>query len=98
MVNHNLLVRMQPFQNLAALPVPKDKVTLSVTRRNESSIWGKPDRTGVSGNSMTGEPFLAVLSEVVCRIDEDLIVERLSSKPFFYERVHEQESETRADM
>ena len=65
MVNHHLLVRIQPLQNLAALPVPEDNVALSVTGRKESAVRGEPDGARVPGDGVACKALFAVLSEAV---------------------------------
>jgi hypothetical protein len=83
MVDDDLLVGMEPFQDLASLPVPEDHVSLAVTTGHKASIWRESDGARITGNSMTSEALLSILSESVGRIDEDLVVERLRRKPFF---------------
>lgn len=80
MVDDNFSVRFQPFDNLATLPIPKDDVALTITTTDISSVGRKANLTGITGNSMTGESLFPVLTEGVGRVDEDLVVERLSSK------------------
>lgn len=82
MINHHLLVRIQPLQDLAALPVPEDDVALPIAGREEPPIGGEPNGARVPGDRVPGKAFLAVLAEVVARVDEDLVVERLRGKPF----------------
>jgi hypothetical protein len=83
MIDDDLFVRVQSFQDLSSLPVPEYHVTLSISARNEPSIWRETDRTGVTCDSMTCKSLLPVLLETVGRVDQNLIVERLSGKPFF---------------
>ena len=83
-VDDDLLVRMQSLQDLASLPVPEDHVPLPVTTGYETSVWRESDGTCISGNGMTSESLLSVLSEAIGRVDEDLVVERLRREPFFW--------------
>lgn len=89
MVNHHLLVRIQPLQNLAALPIPENNVALSVTGREESAVRGEPDGARVTGDGVACKALFAVLSEAVGRVDEDLVVEGLSGEPFVCRRARE---------
>lgn len=75
MINDYLLVRTQPLQNFTILPIPENNVPFPITGRDESSIGREPDSACVSGNSMTSEAFLAVLTESVRRVHEDLVIE-----------------------
>ena len=82
-VDDDLLVRMQPLQDLPSLPVPEYHVPLSVTTGYETPVWRESDCTCVSGNSVPSESLLSVLSEAVGRVDKDLVVKRLRREPFF---------------
>lgn len=82
MINHHLLMRIQPLQNLAALPIPEDNVALSVTGREESTVRGEADSACVAGDRVACKTLFTVLSEAVGRVDEDLVVEGLGGEPF----------------
>ena len=69
MINHHLLVRIQPLQNSAALPVPKHDVALPIAGREEPPIGGKANGARVAGDRVSSKAFLAVLAEVVARVD-----------------------------
>lgn len=82
MINHHLLMRIQPLQNLAALPVPEDDVSLAVARGEEPAVRGEANGASVAGDGVPGKAFFAVLAEVVGRVDEDLVVKGLRGEPF----------------
>ena len=89
MIDDHLLVRVQPLQDLASLPVPEHHVTLTVSARNETAVWREPDRTSVTSNGVPGKSLFPVLTEAVGRIDKNLVVQGLSREPFFCKQINE---------
>lgn len=84
MGDNDLLMRMQSRLYSTSLPVPEDDIARTVTTTDPSSIWGKSDLTSITCHSMSGKPFLPILSEVVGAVDEYLIVKRLRCKVFLW--------------
>lgn len=83
MVDDDLLMGVQPLQDLASLPIPEDHVTLTVTARDEPTVRRETDRTGITGDGVPCETLFPILSETIGRVDEDLVVQRLTGEPFF---------------
>lgn len=73
----------QPLDDFSTLPVPEDDVSLTISTGDVSTIWRESNLTSVSGNSVASEALLSVLTESVGRVDENLVVERLSGKVLF---------------
>jgi hypothetical protein len=74
MCNDDLIVALQLALDATRLPIPEHHVPLGVTAAYPFPIWRKSDLTGISGNGMPCEAFLAVLSEVICVVEQDLII------------------------
>ena len=68
----------------AGLPVPEDDVPGAVPAADPLAVWRKPYLTRVPRDGVPREPLLAVLPEVVCAVDEDLVVEGLGGEVFFW--------------
>lgn len=68
------------------LPIPEHHVPVRISTADPSPVRREPDLACVSCNGVSCEPLLSVLSEVIGGVDEDLIVERLRSEPFLYQR------------
>lgn len=85
MRNNHLRVGFQARLNVARFPVPKDHISRTVSATDPFTIRRKPDLTGISSHLVISEAFLAVLSEVVGTVYQDLIVHRLSRKVFICE-------------
>lgn len=83
MRNDNFTVRLQPTLDFSILPIPENDIAISISRADPFSIRRESHLTCITGYSVTSKTFFAVLPEVVRGINEDLIVQRLSSEPFF---------------
>jgi hypothetical protein len=84
MSNNYLRMTTQPALDMAIFPVPEYDVAFSISRTDPSPIRREADLTSISRDTVSGKALFAILSEVIRRINEDLIIERLCSKPFFY--------------
>lgn len=82
MVDHNLLVRPQPLDQLPVLEVPEHQVPVRVSRRDVPPVGREPDLAGVTSGGVPREALLAVLLKSLSGVDEDLVVERLGGEPF----------------
>lgn len=77
----------QTLDQSAALEVPEDYVSLSVSGADELAIRREADLTSVAGDVVSGEPLLSILLQVWRREEQDLIVERLHTEPLLV-RMH----------
>lgn len=85
MINHDLLVRPHPIDNLARLPIPENHISTTRTTRNVLAVRTESNVASVSGDSVTCEPLLlGLLERAVGGVDQDLVVERLTRKVFVY--------------
>lgn len=84
MLNDDLPVSPQPLHELAVLPIPEDDIARRVSRGDEPTIGGEADAAGIAGRRVTAIELLTVLAEAIGRVDEDLVVKRLSGKPFLW--------------
>ena len=84
MSNDHLRMTPQPRLDPPRLPIPAHDVALAVPAADPFTIRRKPDLARVARNGVAREPLLAVLPEVVCVVDEDLVVERLSGEVFLW--------------
>lgn len=71
----HLAMRLQPRLDAAGLPVPEHNVTLPISTAYPFAVGGEPHLTGITGNRVSSEPLLSVLPEVVCTVDEDLVIQ-----------------------
>lgn len=83
MRNDDLGVAFEPRLNPTSFPFPEYHVAVTISRADQSTIGREPNLARIASNSMTRKSLLAVLAEVVCGVDENLIVEGLSGEPFF---------------
>jgi len=79
----NLVMALQLALDPACLPVPEHHVSFAISATYPFPIWGEAYLTGVSRDGVARKPLLAILSEVVRVIKQNLIVQRLRSKDFF---------------
>jgi hypothetical protein len=84
MCNDDFIVALQLALDTTRFPIPEHHVPFGVTAAYPFSIWRKSDLTRITRNGMPSEALLAVLSEVVCVVEQDLIIQRLRSEDLFY--------------
>ena len=72
-----------PAFNPAGFPVPEYNVARPVAAADPLAVGRESHLACISRNRMPREALLAVLPEVVCRVDQDLVVQRLRGKVFF---------------
>lgn len=83
MINDDLVVCTQSLDDAARLPIPEDDVAATGTRRDVLAIGRETNLTGITSDGVSGKPLLLGLLEApVCRVDQDLVVERLAGKIF----------------
>lgn len=58
--DNDLVVRLEPADDPARLPVPKDHVALPVTRGEKAAVGRKLGLAGVSGDRVARESLLAL--------------------------------------
>lgn len=84
MRDHDLRVCLQARLDAARLPIPKHDIAIAVPTADPLAVRREADLARITHHTVPREAFLAVLSEVVCAVDEDLVVERLRGEVFFY--------------
>jgi hypothetical protein len=75
MGNNDLGMTPQPALDTSIFPVPEYDVTLSISRTDPSPIWREAYLTSISCDAVAGKTLFAILSEIIRRINENLIVE-----------------------
>jgi len=65
---------------MARFPVPENNISFTISTAYPLAVRGKPNLARVTSNGMTCKPLFAILTEVVCTINEYLIIKRLCSK------------------
>ena len=83
MINNNLIVRSDPLDNLARVPIPEYHIPRARPARDILAVRREPDITRVPSDSVSGKAFLFDLSEgAIGRVDENLVVEGLTRHEF----------------
>jgi hypothetical protein len=67
------------------LPIPEYNVACSVATAYPLAVGGKPDLTSIACYRMARKPLFAILPEVVCAVNQNLIIKRLGGKVFFWQ-------------
>ena len=75
MSDHDLRMRLEPRLYSPSLPLPENHVTLPVATTDPLPVRRKADLTGVPGDGVAGKPLISRLPEIVCTVDEDLVVQ-----------------------
>lgn len=83
MGNNYLGMATQPALDVPIFPVPEYDVSLGISRTDPSPIRREANLTSVPCDTVSGKALFAILPEIIRRINEDLIIKRLRSKPFF---------------
>ena len=84
--NDDLLVTWQTGLYPSRLPIPEYHISRAITTAYPLPVRRKADLASIAGDGVPCESLLSVLSEVVCAVDEDLVVERLRSEISFWRR------------
>lgn len=82
MGNYDLRMSLQTGLDPTCLPVPKNDIPLAITAANPLAVRRESNLASVSGSRVTRETLFPVLPEVVCAIDQDLVVEGLRREIF----------------
>lgn len=82
---HHFRMTFQARFNLSCPPIPENNVPIAIAAAYPFPIRRETHLTSISSNGVARKAFLAILSEIVCAVDEDLVVQRLSGEVFIYE-------------
>jgi hypothetical protein len=84
MSDHNFGVSLQPRLDSSSLPIPEHNVSFAISTAYPFTVRRKSNLARVTSDRVSSESLLAVLTEIVRTVDQNLIVKRLSGEIFFY--------------
>ena len=64
----------------ACLPLPKHNITLSIATADPLAVGRKSHLACVTRDRVSGEPLISCLPEIICAVNQDLIVQGLGCK------------------
>ena len=74
MCYHDLRMCLESRLYSPSLPLPEDHIALPVTAADPLPVWGEADLACVPGDGVASKPLVPCLTEVVCTVDQDLVV------------------------
>jgi len=66
---------LQTRLDATSFPIPEDDVAFTVSTTDPLSIGGKSNLTCITSDGVSSEPLFAILPEIVCAVNQDLIVQ-----------------------
>ena len=84
MCNDNFGMCLRAGLDTTSFPIPNDEVALSIATTYPFTVSRETNLACISGHGVTCKPLLPILAEVICAVYENLVIQWLRCKVFFY--------------